>query len=126
MHVLYKLLLFVCLITWYPRLLPYFKQTGRDRVTTARPCCWSADFTNLVNQMHLQDLAEADAAKEQIQQVQVQAYMQLSVCAFYVLGFVRLLTSAMRTTIQWVELQQLTWQTQPCDVYEQLLQRQVV
>lgn len=30
-----------------------------------------ADFTNLVSQMHLQDLAEADAAKEQVQQVQV-------------------------------------------------------
>lgn len=30
-----------------------------------------ADFTNLVSQMHLQDLAEADAVKEQVQQVQV-------------------------------------------------------
>ncbi len=30
-----------------------------------------ADFSNLVSQMHLQDLAEADAAKEQVQQVQV-------------------------------------------------------
>eukprot|EP00878_Enallax_costatus_P028747 GHUV01031087.1.p1 GENE.GHUV01031087.1~~GHUV01031087.1.p1 ORF type:complete len:544 (+),score=165.71 GHUV01031087.1:624-2255(+) len=29
-----------------------------------------ADFTNLVSQMHLQDLAEADAVKEQVQQVQ--------------------------------------------------------
>jgi hypothetical protein len=29
-----------------------------------------ADFTNLVSQMHLQDLGEADAVKEQIQQVQ--------------------------------------------------------
>lgn len=29
-----------------------------------------ADFTNLVSQMHLQDLAEADAAKEQVQSVQ--------------------------------------------------------
>jgi hypothetical protein len=36
-------------------------------------CCagCAADFTNLVSQMHLQDLAEADAAKEQVQQVQV-------------------------------------------------------
>lgn len=31
----------------------------------------SADFSNLVSQMHLQDLAEADAVKEQVQQVQV-------------------------------------------------------
>lgn len=29
-----------------------------------------ADFSNLVNQMHLQDLAEVDAAKEQVQAVQ--------------------------------------------------------
>lgn len=33
--------------------------------------CCPADFTNLVSQMHLQDLAEADAVKEQVQQVQV-------------------------------------------------------
>jgi hypothetical protein len=32
--------------------------------------CHAADFSNLVNQMHLQDLAEADAAQEQVQAVQ--------------------------------------------------------
>jgi hypothetical protein len=38
----------------------------------------AADFTNLVSQMHLQDLAEADAAKEQVQQVQVRPCKQHS------------------------------------------------
>jgi hypothetical protein len=38
-----------------------------------------ADFTNLVSQMHLQDLAEADAAKEQVQQVQVSICLMLLV-----------------------------------------------
>lgn len=31
----------------------------------------NADFTNLLSQVHLQELAEADAAKEMIQEVQV-------------------------------------------------------
>lgn len=37
------------------------------------PCCavlCCADFSNLVSQMHLQDLAEVDAAQEQVQAVQ--------------------------------------------------------
>ena len=34
-------------------------------------CSEPADFTNLVNPIHLQELAEADAVKEQVQEVQV-------------------------------------------------------
>lgn len=41
-------------------------------IVCAVPCCAvrCADFSNLVSQMHLQDLAEADAAQEQVQAVQ--------------------------------------------------------
>ena len=35
------------------------------------PCSDPADFTNLVSPIHLQELAEADAVKEQVQEVQV-------------------------------------------------------
>lgn len=60
--------------------LPYRPSGDIHMLTELSVLVIPADFSNLVSQMHLQDLAEADAVKEQVQQVQVRFHAS-SPCA---------------------------------------------